>query len=214
MRYYLRRRLFSVPIILTLNTLVFILWQILPDARESWLTENFLVSWTGLAEGHYFSLIGSAFSHNLFFHFFLNMYVLLNFGQIVESYLGSRRFFKFYMTAGIISSFMHSFVSAYIMHQPDLPALGASGAISGVILLFSLMFPRERILILGILPLPAIFGALAFIGLDIWGLIAQSQGHGLPIGHGAHLGGAFTGIIYYFVLRRRVQKQKIGQQIF
>jgi membrane associated rhomboid family serine protease len=50
-------------------------------------------------------------------------------------------------------------------------------------------------------------GALAFIGLDVWGLIAQAEGGGLPIGHGAHLGGAFTGILYYFLfLRGRIPR--------
>ena len=39
-----------------------------------------------------------------------------------------------------------------------------------LILLFSLMFPKEKILILGILPIPAIFGALLFVGFDIWGV--------------------------------------------
>ncbi|MCB0356276.1 MAG: hypothetical protein KDD40_04675, partial [Bdellovibrionales bacterium] len=58
-----------------------------------------------------------------------------------------------------------------------------------------------------ILPVPAIFGALAFVGLDLWGLYTQTQGGGLPIGHGAHLGGAFTGICYYFILRHQTRKK-------
>ena len=41
----------------------------------------------------------------------------------------------------------------------------------------------------GIVPVPALAGVLAFVGLDLWGLIAQGRGGGLPIGHGAHLGG-------------------------
>jgi hypothetical protein len=58
-----------------------------------------------------------------------------------------------------------------------------------------------------VVPLPAIVGALAFIGLDVWGLIAQAEGGGLPIGHGAHLGGAFAGILYYVLfLRRRIPR--------
>ncbi len=53
--------------------------------------------------------------------------------------------------------------------------------------------------------MPALFGAFLFVGLDIIGLIAQSGGGGLPIGHGAHLGGAATGALYYWIVIRRLQ---------
>jgi membrane associated rhomboid family serine protease len=143
----------------------------------------------------------------MFLHFFMNMYVLSSFGPIVERLLGSFRFFGFYLSAGIVSSLSHSLVSAYILREPDLPALGASGAIAGVILLFSMLFPRQKILIFGLIPIPAVWGAFLFIGLDLWGLMAQAGGGGLPIGHGAHLGGAFTGIFYYyFFLRPKLHK--------
>jgi membrane associated rhomboid family serine protease len=73
--------------------------------------------------------------------------------------------------------------------------------------LFALLYPREKLLLFGIIPLPAMFGALAFVGLDVWGVVAQAQGGGLPIGHGAHLGGALTGLLYYlFVLRPRLKR--------
>ena len=70
-------------------------------------------------------------------------------------------------------------------------------------LVFSLMFPKERILVFGIVPVPALWGAVAFVGLDIWGLFEQKHGGGLPIGHGAHLGGALAGLLFYFGYVRR-----------
>ncbi len=117
------------------------------------------------------------------------------------------RFLVFYLMAGVVSSLSHCLVSAFLVDKPDMLAVGASGSISGLVLLFSLLYPREKILLFGLIPLPAFFGALAFIGLDVWGVFAQAQGGGLPIGHGAHLGGAFTGIIYYLlVLRPRIKR--------
>jgi membrane associated rhomboid family serine protease len=90
------------------------------------------------------------------------------------------------------------------MDDPAMAAVGASGAIAGLLIVFGLMFPRERVLLFFVIPLPALWGALAFVGLDLWGLFAQSRGGGLPIGHGAHLGGALTGAVFYFgYLRRR-----------
>jgi membrane associated rhomboid family serine protease len=173
---------------------------------------HFLVSWDSLIEGRYWTLITSAFSHNEFWHLILNMFVLSSFGPVIQIVIGTKRFLAFYFVAAIISSFGHALVSAFILGQPDLPALGASGAISGIVLLFAFIFPRERILIFGIIPLPAIWGALLFVGLDIWGVFAQAEGGGLPIGHGAHLGGAVTGILYYyFWIRKALQRQRAQQ---
>jgi membrane associated rhomboid family serine protease len=198
--------MFIIRMIIALNIIVFLAWHLpMGFNTPSFMANNFLISWDALVEGRYWALIGSAFSHNMFLHIFINMYVLYSFGGVVLRTIGINRFLKFYFVAAIFSSFCHAAVSAFILNEPHLPALGASGAIAGLILLFSLMYPKERILLLGIIPMPAIVGALAFVGLDIWGLVAQAGGHGLPIGHGAHLGGAIAGIIYYINLRRRMR---------
>jgi membrane associated rhomboid family serine protease len=133
--------------------------------------------------------------------------VLNSFGPIVERTLGSKRFLGFYLVAGIVGSLGHAAVSRFILEDPDLPALGASGAISGLILLFSLLYPKEKILLFGIIPMPAMIGAVLFVGLDIWGVVAQAEGGGLPIGHGAHLGGAIAGLIYFLILRAQLQRR-------
>ena len=193
-----------------INVIVFLFWNIQFGNSEipQFMAENFLVSWTGLLEGRYWILITSVFSHHQLWHLLMNMFVLYSFGRVVESVLGSQRFFKFYIFAGIISSLSHAVVSRYLLQEASIPALGASGAISGVILLFALMFPKEKLYILGILPLPAIWGAIVFVGLDLWGLFSQFEGGGFPIGHGAHLGGALTGLIYYFILRQQNKNQR------
>ncbi len=190
-----------VRAIIFLNIVVYFAWGLLGES--DFMINNFLVSWEGLMGGRYWTLIASVFSHNMFFHIFLNMYVLLGFGSVMEKTLGYLTFLRFYLVAGIISSLSHSVVSTALLNQPGLPALGASGSIAGVILLFSLFYPKEKIYLLGFLPMPAIFGAFLFIGLDIWGLVSQTQGSELPIGHGAHLGGSFTGLVYFLLLRNR-----------
>lgn len=192
-----------ISVFIFLNALVFLAWNFSGRGEPPFLVDNFLVSWTALQDGRWWTLVTSVFSHASLLHFLLNMFVLNSFGGIMVRVLGHRRFLIFYFAAGIISSFCHAAVSRFLLDRPDLPALGASGAIAGLVLLFSLVFPREKILIFGIIPLPALFGALVFVGLDIWGLIAQAEGGGLPIGHGAHLGGAATGILYYFLVLRR-----------
>ncbi len=203
-----RFRPILVPSIICLNILVFVAWKFFGSESESPMTENFLVSWDALAEGRIWTLLTSVFSHNMLLHIFVNMFVLNSFGTLLEMILGRRSFLSFYLLAGILSSLSHCLVSLLFLDAPGLPALGASGAVAGLVLVFSFIFPKERILLLGFIPIPALFGALVFIGLDIWGLVAQAQGGGLPIGHGAHLGGAFTGIIYYYwVIRPRLRRR-------
>ncbi len=190
----------TIPVLISLNIVVFVMWMI--PSYFSLMANHFLVSWDFLLEGRFWTLITSVFSHNLFLHIFINMFVLKSFGGIVEETIGTRRFLTFYFLAGIFSSFCHCWVSAYLLQQPELPALGASGAIAGLILVFSFLYPREKIYIFGIIPIPALWGALAFVGLDVWGLVEQTRGSGLPIGHGAHIGGALFGTFYYFFFLR------------
>lgn len=189
----------AVSLIIKINIAVFLLWMVIPE----FMIHNFLVSWAGVTTGRVWTLITSVFSHNMFFHLFINLYCFYGFGFILEKTIGTRKFWQFYLTAGVVASFSHCFVSYFLMNQPYLPALGASGAISGVIMLFSLMYPHEKLMLLGFIPMPAMFGAVLFVGLDLWGLIAQTQGSDLPIGHGAHLGGALYGAVYYLVVMRK-----------
>ena len=193
--------------IVALNAAVFVLWLALGETP--FMLDNFLVSWRALQEGRYWTLLTAAFSHIQVWHLVFNMLVLTSFGPPVEKTIGSRRFLSFYLVAAVVSSLSHGAVSAFILHQPDLPALGASGAISGVVVVFALLYPRAKIALLGIIPLPALLGAALFVGIDIVGVVAQSEGGGLPIGHGAHLGGALTGALYYF-LAIRPQRTRAG----
>lgn len=199
-----RQRPLFVPGIIAVNVGIYLMWHFY---SYDWMLDNFAVSWVSVDEGRYWTLLTSIFSHNMLLHLFINMFVLNSFGSLLEVLLGRKRFLNFYLFAGVAGSVTHAIVSNVLLQRPEQLAVGASGAIAGLILLFSLVFPKEKIFLFGILPLPAIFGALAFIGLDLWGLLAQTQGGGLPIGHGAHLGGAFAGIIYYFVLRSQRAKR-------
>lgn len=200
------RRVWLVPLIIILNVAVFALWHTGDAARQAFMEDNFVVSWNALMEGRYWTLLTSVFSHNLLIHILVNMFVLRSFGSLIEEVLGSYRFFKFYLAAGILGSIVHAAVSNYYLHSPDIGAVGASGAIAGLVVLFSLLYPREKILIFALIPVPAMLGAFLLVGLDLWGLTAQAHGGGLPIGHGAHLGGAAMGLLYYILVipkRRR-----------
>lgn len=217
---WMQRRPLVAPVILALNVVVFLLWQLAlrssppvapwgPDAVSAptlllVLERGFWTSAVHLLHGRVWTLLTAAFSHMDILHLALNMMVLWGFGGLLERLLGRARFTALYLTAAVFSSVSHCVVSTLLMSQPSKAALGASGALSAVVLVYALLFPRHRILLFGVIPLPALTAALLFVGLDLWGLVAQARGGGLPIGHGAHLGGALIGFVWWALdLRRR-----------
>lgn len=194
-----------VRVLLFVNIGIYLLWMA-PAVPTGLLADNLLVSWSLLAEGRVWVLLTSVFSHNLVFHFLVNMVVLLSFGPPTERLMGSRAFLRFFLLAGVLASVAHATTSAFLLDQPGLRALGASGALAGVLMLFSLSFPKAKVLLFFVIPLPAIVAALAFVAIDVWGLVAQIGGGTLPIGHGAHLGGGLVGVLYYFVRREELRR--------
>jgi membrane associated rhomboid family serine protease len=188
-----------LPLIVTLNVVVFLMWLVAVHGSDLWafLATNFLVSTHRLAQGMWWTLITAAFSHQQLWHLALNMLVLWSFGSVLERLVGWRTFVVFYLVAAVFSSASHCFVSSVLIGNDRLAALGASGAVSAVLIAFALLFPRHKILLFGIVPIPALVGAVLFVALDLWGLTAQTRGAALPIGHGAHLGGALCGALFW-----------------
>ncbi|MEJ2581010.1 MAG: rhomboid family intramembrane serine protease [Acidobacteriota bacterium] len=191
----------AVSIIIGLNVLVFLAWQAtaLVPGLKSFMTANFLVSTIHLEHWFVWTILTAAFSHYELWHLAINMFVLWSFGTVLDKLWGTRVFVLFYLAAATVASLSHCLVSTFVLGNSNMSALGASGAISGLLLAYALHFPRHKILLLGIVPVPALAGVLAFVGIDLWGLLAQSRGGGLPIGHGAHLGGALAGALMYFL---------------
>ena len=198
------RRLRALPVIVGLNAVVFLAWLVAARGSELWslLAVNFMVSTDRLVHGLWWTLLTAAFSHQELWHFLLNMVVLWSFGTVLERLLGSRLFVVFFLVSAIVSSASHCLVSSLLLHDDRIAALGASGAVSAVLIAFSLAFPRNKILLFGIVPIPAIAGAALFVAIDLWGLFAQTRGAALPIGHGAHLGGALCGAVLWAALLR------------
>jgi len=196
----------AVSIIVAINIAVLILWHLADrgSGLEKFMAGNFLVSTLHLQEGRVWTLVTSAFSHFEVWHIGLNMFVLWSFGLVLEQFWQRRVFVGFYLIASVTGSACHCLASSYLLGDNALPALGASGAVSGLLMAYALHFPHKKILLFGLLPIPALVGVIGFVSIDVWGLIEQSRGGGVAIGHGAHLGGALAGgLMWLFYLRRR-----------
>lgn len=125
------------------------------------------------------------FLHGGFGHIFFNMLSLWVFGPPVEARLGGRRFLTLYFAAGMTGALLS-------LATPNAAIIGASGATYGVMLGYAWFWPRQQLLLWGIVGVEARFLVVAFTIMSLWG--AGSGGGG--IAHFAHLGG-FVGAWLY-----------------
>lgn len=140
----------------------------------------------------YFNFLSSMFMHGDIMHIFGNMLFLWVFGDNLENLLGHIRYAVFYLVCGFAAAFAQIFTDT----SSVIPMLGASGAISGVLGGYLLLFPRRQVHAL-------IFNFLttvpAFVALGIWivyqivlGYLSPSEGGG--VAYAAHIGGFIAGL--------------------
>src|SRR3712207_1436357 len=99
----------------------------------------------------YLTLLSSMFMHGGFMHLFGNMLFLWIFGDNLEDRLGHARYLVFYLLCGVLASLAHVFSTVALSEGGSgmlVPSLGASGAISGVLGGYILLFPRNRVHVL------------------------------------------------------------------
>lgn len=173
--------------------LIFILQQIFPA-----ITENFkLVSADILTRP--WILFTSIFLHSGILHLCYNLFALALFGTILEKIIGSKRFLILFIVAGILASIGSSFI--YIS------ALGASGAIFGILGCLVILRPKGIAFVYG-LPMPLWIAAFVWAFFDIAGLFAPSKTANL-----AHLIGLAVGLIYGLTIRKRfAERRKIRKR--
>ncbi|HHO53684.1 MAG TPA: rhomboid family intramembrane serine protease, partial [Deltaproteobacteria bacterium] len=98
---------------------------------------------------------------------------------------------------GIMASAGHVIYS--LITQDPTPALGASGSVMALAVLFGAMFPNRTLLLNFFIPVPAALAVAGFILLDIMGAVSG----GSQVAHAAHLGGAAYGLAYWYLRIRR-----------
>jgi membrane associated rhomboid family serine protease len=155
------------------------------------------------------TILTSMFLHGGLMHIAFNLLFLWIFGNNVEDALGRRRFLLFYLACGVVAALVQIVATAALGDPRGLqiPMVGASGAIAGVLGAYLLLFPRARVLTLVIIvifirviPLPAGF----FIGLWFAGqLLSVFLGANTGVAFFAHIGGFLAGLLLVRVTGRR-----------
>jgi membrane associated rhomboid family serine protease len=185
-------------------------------SESSWLDEAIIdygvIPYFVLHSERLFTLVTSMFLHVDILHLGGNMLFLYIFGDNVEDAFGHVRFLVFYLVSGFAAN--AAFIGAQMLSSDPtallVPAVGASGAIAGVLGAYIVLYPKARILTLvvigwfTILPLPAIlFLGFWFVYQLLYGLLALGIEAVTGIAYWAHVGGFVIGILFGLVWRGR-----------
>ena len=153
-------------------------------------------------EKDYYRFISSGFIHADWMHLGINMFVLYQFGNAVELWYkagfgqqtGGLLYLAMYLGAVILGD-IPSFYK--YKNDPSYRAIGASGGVSGVMLAFVVFEPWNILRLYGIVPIPAIIGAILYLAYSSY---AAKQNRG-NIGHDAHFYGAVFGFLFTILIK-------------
>ncbi|HHN66097.1 MAG TPA: rhomboid family intramembrane serine protease [Nitrospirae bacterium] len=187
--------------IIVVNTLVFLVELFHPGGMQAFVYRYGAIprELLGFSTGALLRVVTSMFLHGGLFHIGGNMLYLWIFGNNVEDRLGHLRFLVFYFTAGAVAAFSHALSAP----SSEIPMVGASGAIAGILGAYLLLYPHAKVhtliffgFFIEIIRIPA------FVVIGFWGIIQIFSGimsKGLAAQTGvawfAHIGGFLFGLL-------------------
>ena len=155
----------------------------------------------------YPNVFSAMFLHAGFLHLGGNMLYLWIFGNNIEDVLGKVRFIMFYLVCGVIAAMCH----VYMDSGSRVPMVGASGAISGILGAYMVLFPKARVktlvflgILVTIIRIPAAILLLLWLGLQIFSSIASGNVGG-GVAWMAHIGGFVAGMILILPFKASLQ---------
>lgn len=154
---------------------------------------------TGLAVSEETTLLTYMFFHADVFHLVGNMLFLWVFGDNVEDAMGHFRFLVFYLACGVFAALFH----AVMVPDSDLPLIGASGAVAGVIAAYLMLHPRVNVWVLAfkVIPLRITAGLVLGVWVATQFIMVAMPDLG-PVAWWAHIGGLLAGAVLIVFMRR------------
>lgn len=183
----------TTPIVLNLiiiNALVFATQYFMDGPRLNGKVTNFLAL-QPIGEGFEpYQVVTHMFTHGGFGHILFNMFALWSFGSLLERVWGPKRFLIFYLACGLAAGAAHLFLSKGA-------AVGASGAIMGLLGAFAYLFPNTELIMFPVpFPVKAKWAIIVIAAIDLFGGVYPT---GSNIAHFAHLGGLVMGLILVMI---------------
>ncbi|MGB9730755.1 MULTISPECIES: rhomboid family intramembrane serine protease [Calditerrivibrio] len=173
----------------------------------------------GFYADNYWPFLTNIFLHGSWFHLISNMWTLFIFGDNVEDKLGHFKYLLFYLLSGLAASFTHFIFNI----DSTIPAVGASGAIAGIMGAYFIMFPHSRIVtLIPIFIIPFFIEIPAIIYLGFWfytqiisgtfSLVANQNASG--IAWWAHIGGFLFGVVFHRIFIKKRYKDIYSNRIY
>lgn len=145
-----------------------------------------------------YQLVTHMFAHGGFLHILFNMYALWIFGAVLERLWGPKKFLIFYLVCGLAAGLTQMFFVT------NAPAIGASGAIMGLLAAFAYTFPNTEFFIIPFpFPIKAKYMAAIFAAFDLFGGFAGGDN----VAHFAHIGGLVMGLILVIIWNKTDKKR-------
>jgi membrane associated rhomboid family serine protease len=144
-------------------------------------------------DGEAWRLFTPMFLHAGLWHLFFNMLALYFVGTRLEEVYGRTEFLVTYLLAGVFAQAFY-YLGWVLDVAPGNPTVGASGAISAVLVMYACNFPRQQVLLYFVIPMPVWLLATIYIGLDLIGVFGGNRG---GVAYFVHLGGVVFGAIYF-----------------
>ncbi len=186
--------------IILINVLLFLVFSILISSKILSLDSIALQPANIFAGKYLWTFITSMFMHAGVFHLFVNMLSLFFIGSLVEKILGKKRYLWFYLISGLIAGLFFVICSLIFTADFNAYAVGASGALFGLVGLLVFLTPNLPVYVMFIpIPIKIKYAAIGLL-VVLWIISATTS---LGIGNTAHLGGLIAGLIYGIYLRRR-----------
>lgn len=150
-------------------------------------------------DGQVWRLVTAGFCHDrmAIWHLVFNMLFLFWFGKRLERIYGAAEFTAFYFTALMVSSLSYMALDLYT--DTHIPAIGASGAVWGVVAVYALMYPYERVYVYFLFPIEIRWLVLLYFIFDLHPVLLALAGERqfTGVAHAAHIGGAIFGFLYW-----------------
>ena len=181
-------KLTAVTILIAANVLVFLLQLQSGGAMD----DGVFALWPlqpidGVLNFHIWQIFTYAFLHSTQnnFHLLFNMLGLWMFGAQIERYVGPRRLLACYFASVVTAALTQLFVPT-LFGAPPGPTIGASGGVFGLILAYAVMFPRRKVAVYFLIPMPTWLFATLYAAIELFQGVTGSQS---GVAHFAHLGG-------------------------
>jgi membrane associated rhomboid family serine protease len=183
----------AVKVLIAANVLVFALQYLSAGTPESLSAlELWFALWPlhpigGQSYFHFWQIVTYAFLHDTtgIAHLLFNMIGLWMFGTEIERYVGPRRLLACYFASVVTAALTQLFVPMLFGASPG-PTIGASGGVFGLILAYAVMFPKRKVAVYFLIPMPTWLFATLYAGLELFMGVTNAQA---GVAHFAHLGG-------------------------